>query len=130
MRMVEQEPCAVFYKPQGIPMRELQSLVLPVEGLEALRLVDGERMQQVDAADRMGISRPTLSRVLSEARNIVATALFEGKAIRVDGGEYQLASENGACRRRRRRYCRTMDGDTPPNVANEPSDTDGDDMGE
>jgi predicted DNA-binding protein (UPF0251 family) len=107
--MVEAAPCAVFYKPQGIPMRELESLVLSVEGLEALRLVDGERMQQVEAADRMGVSRPTLSRILGEARNTVATALFEGKAIRVDGGEYLLSSET-CCKRKRRRRCQMPEG--------------------
>lgn len=114
MRMVEAEPCAVFYKPQGIPMRELESLVLSVEGLEALRLVDGERMQQVEAAGRMGVSRPTLSRILTEARTTVAMALSGGKAIRVDGGDYLLASET-CCKRRRRRRCQmpSAPGETP-----------------
>ncbi|MFH1914210.1 MAG: DUF134 domain-containing protein [Pseudomonadota bacterium] len=113
-RMVEAEPCAVFYKPQGIPMRELESLVLSVEGLETLRLVDGERMQQIEAADRMGVSRPTLSRILTEARTTVALALSGGKAIRVEGGEYLLASET-CCKLRRRRRCQmtTGTGDAP-----------------
>ncbi len=105
-RMVEQAPCASFYKPQGVPMRELESLVLSVEGLEALRLVDCEGMQQIEAADRMGVSRPTLGRVVGEARRIVATALSCGKAIRVDGGEYFLTSEKSACgKQKKRRRC-------------------------
>lgn len=112
-RMVESAPCAVFYKPQGIPMRDLESLVLSVEGLEALRLVDSERMQQVEAADRMGVSRPTLSRILGEARNTVATALFEGKAIRVDGGEYLLSSETCCKRKRRCQMTDEMPGEMP-----------------
>lgn len=116
-RMVESAPCAVFYKPQGIPMRDLESLVLSVEGLEALRLVDSERMQQVEAADRMGVSRPTLSRILGEARNTVATALFEGKAIRVDGGEYLLSSET-CCKRKRKRRCQMTD-ETPAVIPGE-----------
>lgn len=129
-RMVEAEPSAVFYKPQGIPMRELESLVLSVEGLEALRLVDGERMQQVEAAQRMGVSRPTLSRILTEARNTVATALFEGKAIRVDGGEYLLASET-CCKRKRRRRCRmTPDGESAPGTETTPSPTEDGNTGE
>jgi len=104
--MVEQAPCASFYKPQGIPMRELENLVLTVEGLEALRLVDCEGMQQVEAADRMGVSRPTLGRVVGEARRIVATALSGGKAIRVEGGEYFLASEKSPYGKlKRRRAC-------------------------
>lgn len=108
-RMVEQAPCANFYKPQGIPMRELEILVLTVEGLEAMRLVDCEGMQQVEAADRMGVSRPTLGRVLSEARKIVATALSGGKAIRVEGGEYFLASERTACGKLKRQRAWMLD---------------------
>jgi predicted DNA-binding protein (UPF0251 family) len=127
--MVEQAPCAVFYKPQGIPMRDLESLVLSVEGLEALRLVDSERMQQVEASARMGVSRPTLSRILGEARTIVATALFEGKAIRVDGGEYLLASEEGCCKRQRRRRCRMTDETPMAEAPTTPSPAEDDNTG-
>jgi len=91
-RLVQQPPVAVFYKPQGVPMRALRGVVLPVEGLEALRLVDMEGMDQETAAGRMGVSRPTLSRVLAQARATVARALVNGWAIRIEGGDYELAA--------------------------------------
>lgn len=90
-RLVQRPPVAAFYKPHGVPMRDLKGVVLPVEGLEALRLVDAEGLDQEEAADRMGISRPTLSRVLAQARTTVAQALVKGWALRIEGGDYELA---------------------------------------
>lgn len=78
--------------------------VLPLDGLEALRLADVEGLEQVDAAARMGISRSTFSRLLAEARSTVATALTQGWAIRIDGGPIETGvdgPEQNACVRRR-----------------------------
>jgi predicted DNA-binding protein (UPF0251 family) len=78
------------FKPQGIPARSLQEVALPVEGLEALRLSDLDKLDQETAAARMNISRQTFGRVLAEAREIVAEALVMGKMIRIQGGSYSL----------------------------------------
>jgi len=87
------EPRAVYFKPQGVPMTDLQAVILPVEGLEALRLADLERLEHDQAAAQMGISRPTFSRVLTEARSRVSLALVNGWVLRIEGGDYQVAPE-------------------------------------
>ncbi|MGL1861849.1 MAG: DUF134 domain-containing protein [Pseudodesulfovibrio sp.] len=92
-RFVKGVPQAVFFKPQGIPMRELEQKIVSIDGFEALRLVDYQGKPQQEAADLMGISRPTLSRVLSEARTAVAAALTNGWAIRIEGGDYSCHDE-------------------------------------
>jgi len=56
-------------------------VVLGIDGLEALRLADGEGLYQEAAAERMGVSRPTFSRILAEARQAVARALTEERAL-------------------------------------------------
>lgn len=89
-RHVGQGPVHTFYKPQGVPLEQLTGVNLPVEGLEALRLADAEALPHEDAAERMGISRPTFSRVLADARRIVARALSNGWAIHIDGGSYRV----------------------------------------
>ena len=91
-RWIQTLPPAVFYKPEGIPLSRLKGSVLPLEGLEALRLADAEGLSQEEAAALMGVSRPTFCRILTEARGIVANALARGRAIRIDGGRYRLAS--------------------------------------
>jgi predicted DNA-binding protein (UPF0251 family) len=74
---------------------------LSLEGLEALRLADAEKLDQEQAALSMGISRPTFSRLLAEARGIVARGLVNGWAIRIEGGSYEFASDGAICRRGR-----------------------------
>jgi len=94
-RLVQGHPRAGFFKPQGIPLSVLQEEILPVEGLEALRLADVEKLDHGKAAAMMGVSRPTFSRVLAEARSIVARALVEGRGLRIDGGAFELAPGRG-----------------------------------
>jgi uncharacterized protein len=91
-RMVQACPEVTFFKPQGIPMSRLRGVVLPVEGMEALRLVDADGLSQEEAARSMDVSTPTLCRILAEARSTVATALSRGMAIRIEGGDYQVVS--------------------------------------
>lgn len=69
------------YKPVGIPMGQLKKVVLYRDELEALKLCDMDNLTQEEAGLRMGISRGTVQRVLSSARNKVASALAECKAL-------------------------------------------------
>jgi predicted DNA-binding protein (UPF0251 family) len=89
-RRVAQMPPVEFYKPQGVPMHRLTGMVLPVEGLEAMRLVDAEGLSQEEAAARMDVSTPTLCRILADGRAIVARALSMGRALRIEGGDFNL----------------------------------------
>ena len=89
-RRVFQQPVAAFYNPQGVALHRLKGLILTVEGLEAVRLADAEGLEHQHAAEIMGISRPTFSRVLAEARRTLATAVSNGWAIRIEGGNYEI----------------------------------------
>ena len=90
-RRVAQQPDATYFKPQGIPIRELEEVVLAVDELEALRLADQEGMYHDQAAERMNISRATFGRIIEAARLKVADALVQGKALRIGGGNFQVA---------------------------------------
>lgn len=95
-RRVGQTPVHAFYKPQGVPMEGLTGVNLAVEGLEAIRLADAEERDHSEAAEMMGVSRPTFSRILAEARGVVARALSNGWAIHIDGGNYRVVDQPGA----------------------------------
>ncbi len=101
-RFVQGGPMANVFKPKGIQSVDLEEVVLPIEGLEALRLADLERLDQQTAADRMNVSRPTFGRVLAEARTLVSEALVLGKMIRIQGGVYTLPGIDGQHRGGRR----------------------------
>jgi uncharacterized protein len=81
-------PVARFYKPQGIPVRQLSIVSLKEEELEALFLADIKDMEHESAAVLMNVSRSTFSRILAEARKVVATALVEGAALKIEGGHF------------------------------------------
>ncbi len=84
--------CEVF-KPQGIPMSELEEVTLSLDELEALRLSDLDGLYQEAAARAMGISRQTFGRIIESARQKTASALLNGKALRITGGNVRLKNE-------------------------------------
>jgi len=67
---------------------------LTLEEIEAIRLRDLEHLEQVECAAKMNISRPTFQRVLGSARQKVADSLLAGKALRIEGGNYELSTSN------------------------------------
>jgi len=83
-RCVRFNPNAVYFKPQGIPLRMLEEIVLLPEELEALKLYEVDGLEQIKAAEKMKISQPTFARILDSANKKVATALVKGKAIRIE----------------------------------------------
>jgi predicted DNA-binding protein (UPF0251 family) len=91
-------PQVTYFKPAGVPARLLERVALSVEELEAIRLKDLEGLQQEECSQRMRISRPTFHRVLESARQKVADALINGKAVRIEGGNFALASQRFRCR--------------------------------
>ena len=75
MRFVGNGPVVAVFKPAGIPIHALAQVAMTLDEFEALRLADLEGLYQEDAASRMGVSRPTLGRILESARRKVAEAL-------------------------------------------------------
>ena len=92
-------PGVTYFKPRGIPLRLLEDVQITVEELEALRLKDLEGLEQEEAAEQMGVSRPTFQRILEEAHRKVAEGLVYGKALRIEGGDYQVVPMRLRCRR-------------------------------
>lgn len=97
-RRVAYLPDVTAFKPVGVPMGELEEVVLSVEELEAIRLKDVEGLDQEMGSREMGVSRPTFQRILTAARAKVADALVNGKVIRIEGGVYSVAGTRWTCR--------------------------------
>jgi predicted DNA-binding protein (UPF0251 family) len=92
-------PDVTFFKPAGIPLRSLEEIRLSFEEAEALRLKDLEGLEQEEGAEKMNISRPTFQRVLASARRKTADALLNGKAVRIEGGNFEIAHSRFRCQR-------------------------------
>jgi predicted DNA-binding protein (UPF0251 family) len=96
-RKVSGEFCATYFKPAGIPVRDLQTVNLTVDELEAVRLTDLEELYQADAAEKMSVSRQTLGNILKSAHKKIAEALIQGKAIRIEGGAVDYIRNHYFC---------------------------------
>ena len=83
-RYVSPAPKAEEFRPVGVAPEELRRLVLPLDGLEALRLTDLIGLEQVEAARHMGVSRQTFGRILAAARRVASQALVGGLALRIE----------------------------------------------
>lgn len=96
-RRVAFMPDVTYFKPAGVPMRMLDEILLSVEEAEAIRLKDLEGLEQTECAGRMNISRPTFQRVLTAARQKMADAILHGKAIRIEGGNFEMVWNRFRC---------------------------------
>ncbi len=65
-------------------MVHLEQVYLDLDEFEALRLADLEGLYHKEAAARMNVSRPTFSRIISRARQKVADAIINGKALVIE----------------------------------------------
>jgi uncharacterized protein len=96
-RRVAFMPGVTYFKPAGIPLRSLEEVLLSVEEAEAIRLKDLEGLEQEQAAVKMNISRPTFQRILASARRKLADVILNGKAIRIEGGNFEVAIQHFKC---------------------------------
>lgn len=87
-RMVKNPPIMEGFRPFGIPIKDLEPIILLYEEYESIRLTDYEGLTQDESARQMNISRPTFTRIYEKARRSIAKAFIEGKAIFIEGGKY------------------------------------------
>lgn len=77
-------PGVYYFKPQGIPLRMLEEIILMPDELEALKLYEVDGFEQTKAAEKMKVSQPTFARILGRANKKIAQAIIFGKAIRIE----------------------------------------------
>lgn len=89
-RRIAGQPAASIFKPVGIPMTELDEVVMTLDEFEAVRLADLGQLYHERAAEQMAVSRPTFSRIIESAHAKIADAIVHGKALRIEGGPVQV----------------------------------------
>ena len=89
-RLVKNNPNFSYFKPAGIQKKELEEINLTIDEFEAIRLKDYKKFEQSKCAKKMDISQPTFHRLILQARNKIASAVIEGKAIKIQGGNFKL----------------------------------------
>ena len=123
-RRIAANPPVTVYKPAGIRARELDWVTLTLDEFEGLRLADAEGLEQAAVAERMGVSRPTVTRILASARAKVATALAAGSALAIEGGPVTFGPCGGRGRRGGWRCRRGGRWANAPDPQADPTETD------
>jgi len=102
LRFVQGRPIVDAFIPSRLPPWGREEVILPIEGLEAIRLNDFQGMDQEAAARMMNVSRQTFGRILAEARAIIADALVMGKVLKIEGGRFDMPPRGRGRHRRGR----------------------------
>ena len=96
-RHVGCNPEANYFKPRGIPVVDLEEVVLLKDELEAIRLADLDELYQQEAADHMNVSRQTFGNIIRSAHRKIADALVNSKALRIQGGVVVMQERQFQC---------------------------------
>jgi uncharacterized protein len=96
-RRISFMPHILYFKPAGIPVRELEEVSLTLDELESIRLADLEGLYQEDAAGQMNVSRQTFANILVSAHRKIAESLINGKALRIEGGNIDMKERQFVC---------------------------------
>lgn len=94
IKLVNFEPGVTYFKPRAVPLSELEEVELTIDELESMRLSNIEHLGQEIAAQKMGVHQSTFQRILSRAREKLTDALVNGKAIKINGGNYKIPINN------------------------------------
>lgn len=78
----------MLFKPVGIPLTELEQIIMAHDEFDALNLCDGQGMTQEQAGKQMGVSRGTIQRLVTSGRKKMVAVLNGKQALVID-------SENG-----------------------------------
>lgn len=82
-RNIQGIPNVTFYKPQGIPLKNLEVIEITHEEWESLRLKNVKGLSQNESAKKMNTSQSTFQRIFCQAQKKLSTAVIEGMAIKI-----------------------------------------------
>jgi len=95
LRKVVNPPVIKGFKPfGGESVKESgEIIVMLLEEYEALRLCEYDKCSQLQASEKMCVSRPTLTRIYASALQKIARAFVEGRQIVIEGGKVYFDSD-------------------------------------
>ncbi len=96
-RILTEPPGTLGFIPIGEDYIEENAVVLLFEEFESLKLSDFNGLTQEEAALKLGVSRPTFTRIYAAARQKVTTAMVENRPLVIKGGNVEFESNWYEC---------------------------------
>ena len=97
-RKVNHPPKMLGFKPFGIRFCDTEHVDMQYEEYEAVKLVIYDNLSQDAAAEKMEVSRPTLTRIYNSALKKIAKGFVEGKSIVIKGGNFEFEKDWYKCK--------------------------------
>lgn len=97
-RAISHPPLFTTFKPAGVAGTKLETITLELDEYEAIRLADYDGLEHEQAAQAMGISRSTFTRLVERARKKMASMLIEGAKLVIDGGSIHFKENIYQCK--------------------------------
>ena len=94
---MQQPPLYTAFKPVGIRRYGLETILLTLDKYEAVRLADHEGLDHSASAEKMGISRPTFTRLINATRKKLADFIINGKQLQILGGSVHFRGNIYIC---------------------------------
>lgn len=89
-------PKAGEFAPVGNNIED-EAVVITLDEYETIRLIDFEKMSQLQCADQMNVARTTITAIYDSARYKIADSIINGKRIIIDGGNVELCEHRKSC---------------------------------
>jgi len=99
LRKISRQPAVKGFRPFGEAVSDAVTppVTLLIEEYEAIRLSDFDHCNHQEAAEMMGVSRPTFTRIYAKALEKVARAFVGGRTIIIQGGHVYFDSSWYIC---------------------------------
>lgn len=101
-RKVLQPPQMDGFKPYGMMRCKREGIEIQMDEYESIKLALYDKLPHDDAAEKMGVSRPTFSRVYNRGLEKIAKAFVEGFFIEFNGGNVEFENKKFRCQDCRR----------------------------
>ena len=98
-RKVFNPPKMQGFKPFGIALCDSEDVVIQFDEYESLKLLNYDNLSQDEAAEKMNVSRPTLTRIYNSALKKLTQAFVEGKTIFIKGGNIEFDKDWYKCKK-------------------------------
>ena len=96
-RIINMPPTTAGFVPLSGDYDAGQKVTLRFEEYEALKLSDYDMLTHLEASRRLGVSRPTFTRIYDAARKKIAKAFVENLMITVEGGDVDFEARWYRC---------------------------------